>query len=277
MSFTGVSDQQQPILPDSVEALIAGWVWRALGGVLLLLTLLVWVALVSWTSTDPSLTHATGGATRNLLGPAGAVVSDLCLQVFALTSALALIAPVAWGLQLALGEAIPQIRAQVLMMIGGVLLLSGGFSALPIADSWPLAHGYGGFVGDMVFNVLAAVVGLVSSAIATPVAGFAAMTVGAWLFFRSLGISGEALRLAWTIDQTAPQSRAPERGAQFDKSGLRPPPLPEPVDVSRWIRALAAGRGNLGERLASARTQLREPFTDQRRNDRMAREEPARD
>ncbi|MEM1306750.1 MAG: DNA translocase FtsK [Pseudomonadota bacterium] len=277
MSFTGVSDQQQPILPDSVEALIAGWVWRALGGVLLLLTLLVWVALVSWTSTDPSLTHATGGATRNLLGPVGAIVSDLCLQVFALTSALALIAPVVWGLQLALGEAIPRIRAQMLMMIGGVLLLSGGFSALPIADSWPLAHGYGGFVGDMIFNVLAAIVGLVASAIATPIAGFAAMTVGAWLFFRSLGISGEALRLAWTIDQTAPQSQTAARGVQPDKSALRPPPLPEPVDVSRWIRALAAGRGNLGERLASARTQLKEQFVDQRGDRWMTSDETASD
>ena len=48
---------------------------------LAVLTAAGWLSLLTWSAADPSLTHATSGTTRNLLGPFGAILSDLLLQI----------------------------------------------------------------------------------------------------------------------------------------------------------------------------------------------------
>ena len=50
------------------------------GGLLVFCGAAGWLSLLSWSLSDPSLTHATGGPIRNWLGGPGAILSDLLLQ-----------------------------------------------------------------------------------------------------------------------------------------------------------------------------------------------------
>ena len=49
---------------------------RFAGGLLLAIIAVLWLSVMTWSVSDPSLTHATSGVTRNWLGPLGAIVSD---------------------------------------------------------------------------------------------------------------------------------------------------------------------------------------------------------
>ncbi|MHA1553079.1 MAG: DNA translocase FtsK 4TM domain-containing protein, partial [Alphaproteobacteria bacterium] len=51
-------------------------------------------SLATWTVTDPSLSLATEGEIRNVLGWPGAIVSDLFTQMFGLAASLVLLLPV---------------------------------------------------------------------------------------------------------------------------------------------------------------------------------------
>jgi S-DNA-T family DNA segregation ATPase FtsK/SpoIIIE len=74
----------------AASARLRGGLTAALGGALAL-------ALASWRPDDPSLDVSASGAPGNLLGGAGAVVADLCMQ------SLGLAAWVLAGLLLVLG------------------------------------------------------------------------------------------------------------------------------------------------------------------------------
>uniref|UniRef100_UPI001198221F DNA translocase FtsK 4TM domain-containing protein n=1 Tax=Brachyspira hyodysenteriae TaxID=159 RepID=UPI001198221F len=54
-------------------------------------------ALMTWSVADPSLSHATSGPIRNVIGWPGAIGADMMMQIFGLGSIM-LILPVAiWG------------------------------------------------------------------------------------------------------------------------------------------------------------------------------------
>src|SRR5690242_7203381 len=61
------------------------------GLALLTLALLSACALATWSVQDPSLSHATRTPVHNLLGAAGAIASDLLMQLFGLASVVLLL------------------------------------------------------------------------------------------------------------------------------------------------------------------------------------------
>ena len=83
------------------------WFIKAAGIALACAAAFGWLTLLSWSVHDPSLTHATSGATRNWLGPPGAIVSDLLLQAVGLASIFVFLACAAAGAELLLRERIP--------------------------------------------------------------------------------------------------------------------------------------------------------------------------
>ena len=54
-------------------------------------------SLATWTVDDPSLSHATDHAIRNVLGFPGAIISDLLTQLLGLAASLLLLPPVVWA------------------------------------------------------------------------------------------------------------------------------------------------------------------------------------
>jgi S-DNA-T family DNA segregation ATPase FtsK/SpoIIIE len=136
---------------------------RECGGVALMtLAATLAVSLATWSVQDPSLSHATDAPVRNLLGEAGAIGSDLLMQLFGLASTV-LVLPVAIrGWRVAIHRAVDHEWQRLGFWLGGIVLGSGFASCLPNTATWPLPTGLGGVVGDAVLRLPAFVVGQLS-------------------------------------------------------------------------------------------------------------------
>ncbi|MBX6426118.1 MAG: DNA translocase FtsK [Variibacter sp.] len=127
---------------------------RELGGLAMLgLAATAGAALATWSAQDPSLTHATNGPIRNLVGLPGAIASDLMMQLFGLAS-IALWTPVAvWGWRLLSRRPVDRERLRLSAWVLGVLAAAAFASCLPPTASWPLPTGLGGVLGDLVLRL----------------------------------------------------------------------------------------------------------------------------
>src|SRR6185312_4672547 len=119
---------------------------------LLTVTLLGAIALATWSVQDPSLSHATDKSVHNLLGYAGAIFSDLAMQLLGLASVLLLLAPGLVGWRLLAHRPVGE-KWRALMFVLGIVLAAAFTSTLPTIGSWPLPSGLGGVCGDALLKV----------------------------------------------------------------------------------------------------------------------------
>jgi S-DNA-T family DNA segregation ATPase FtsK/SpoIIIE len=163
-----------------------------LSGVLLLVTTAVlWISLVSWSVFDPSLTHATTTQARNFAGPIGAVVSDLLFQTLGFAAALALVAPLVWSIEMMRSERVFNARSKLGFYPLSVLTLAGAISAFPVFQGWPLRHGYGGLLGDGLFNLAVKLFGMVNEERAPLAAGLVLAAAAIQMSGRAIGFEPE--------------------------------------------------------------------------------------
>jgi S-DNA-T family DNA segregation ATPase FtsK/SpoIIIE len=193
MAFAAVD--RAPLLPASLEERLKAWLCTALGYLVLLACLAGGLSLLTWSVVDPSLTHATGGFTRNALGPLGAILSDVLMQMLGLAGVLALLPPVFWGLQLVASGRLEAVRPKMVMAPFAVVLLAAALSALPTATAWPLHHGFGGLLGDMALALLAQFLAVINPERAHAAAGLFYCAAGLLVMLASLGLSRRDLRL----------------------------------------------------------------------------------
>jgi S-DNA-T family DNA segregation ATPase FtsK/SpoIIIE len=173
------------LISSEMEDRLLGLASRA-GGVLLLAGVGgAWASLLTWSQSDPSLTHAAGGAPTNMLGAAGAIFADVMLNTLGFAAVFLLLAPMFWGIELMLAERILANRKKTSIFPLSLLLLAGGFASLPVAASWPFSHSFGGIVGDWVYKLSATVFSIAGLESALPLAGLAFFVGG----FASLGYS----------------------------------------------------------------------------------------
>ena len=84
-------------LPAAIREALARRLRELAGLALLSLSGVAAAALMTWSVQDPSLSHATSRAIRNIVGYPGAIGADLLMQILGL-GAIMLILPVAvWG------------------------------------------------------------------------------------------------------------------------------------------------------------------------------------
>jgi S-DNA-T family DNA segregation ATPase FtsK/SpoIIIE len=152
-------------------------------------------SLLTWSAADPSLTRATSSAARNLLGPPGAILSDMLIQMLGLAGVFVLLPPLFWALQLLTCEQPPGLRGKLVLAPLAVLFLAGALSALPSASSWPLHHGYGGVLGDLGLGLLASLLAHVNADRSAAAAGLFYFAAGLMVLMSSLGLTREELRL----------------------------------------------------------------------------------
>src|ERR1700674_3554143 len=81
-------------LPASIREALARRLRELTGLALLSLSAVGAAALMTWSVQDPSLSHATSRASRNIVGYPGAIFADLLMQILGL-GAIMLILPVA--------------------------------------------------------------------------------------------------------------------------------------------------------------------------------------
>ena len=173
------------LLSVDMEDRLLGWLSRAGGALLLAGVAAAWASLLTWSKSDPSLTHAAGGAPTNMFGAGGAIFADVMLNTLGFASVFLLLAPMFWGIELMIAERIFANRKKTSIFPLSVFLLAGGFAALPVTASWPFAHSFGGIVGDWLFRLTATLFSLAGMERALPLAGLAYFLGG----FAALGYS----------------------------------------------------------------------------------------
>ena len=123
----------------------------------------------------------------------GAVLSDLLLQTLGFGAVFVLLPPVIWGLELALVRHVPDFRSKIALFPLGILLLAGACSALPVPARWPLYHGMGGILGDVLFNVVNNVFATINSERSGLATGLVFASTGFGALIQNLGLSGRDL------------------------------------------------------------------------------------
>lgn len=197
---TGV-DERRPFLPDAVEGRVLLWAGRGAGVVLAGLAAAGWLSLLSWSVHDPSFTHATNIATRNWMGPPGAVLADLMLQTLGLAAIFAFLACAGWAAELLLRERVPGWRFRAGLFPVALLALAAAFSSLPVPASWPLHNGLGGIFGDAVFGFVGGLFSIVLGARGGAFGGLLLFAGAACLLGTVLGVSQRELGLLWQRSQ----------------------------------------------------------------------------
>ena len=248
-----IGSNSQRLLPASLEARLIGTLGRGLGVVLLLVLAAVWASLVSWSVTDPSLSHATGGPIRNALGAPGAIIADLLLQTLGLAAAIALLPLMIWAFEMTLSERVPALSTRLTFYPLAVLALAGAVSALPTTASWPITHGLGGILGDVIFDALSSVLRLFSTGSASAATAILLGGLGFAALSRAAGFAGNSI-LRW------PSTRHDARNPAWN-APREPMWSTAPARAKSLVTALGALRPSSfrGETASRPASETREP------------------
>ncbi|MBR0935206.1 DNA translocase FtsK [Bradyrhizobium jicamae] len=146
-------------LPHSLRESLARRLRELMGLGLIALAGILAAALMTWSVQDPSLSHATSRAIRNVLGYPGAIGADLLMQILGL-GAIMLILPVAvWGWRMLTHRPFDREALRLGCWILCTVIAAGFASCWPHNTAWPLPTGLGGVVGDALVRAPAVVLG----------------------------------------------------------------------------------------------------------------------
>jgi DNA segregation ATPase FtsK/SpoIIIE, S-DNA-T family len=146
-------------LPASIRDALARRLREVAGLCLIALAGVAAAALMTWSVQDPSLSHATSRAIRNVLGYPGAIGADLLMQILGL-GAIMLILPVAvWGWRMLTHRTFDREALRLGCWILCTIIAAGFASCWPHGGAWPLPTGLGGVVGDALVRAPAVIFG----------------------------------------------------------------------------------------------------------------------
>ena len=146
-------------LPASIREALARRLRELAGLALISLSGVAAAALMTWSVQDPSLSHATSRAIRNIVGYPGAIGADLLMQIIGL-GAIMLILPVAvWGWRMLTHRTFDREALRIACWILCTVISAGFASCWTHGGSWPLPTGLGGVVGDALVRAPAVVFG----------------------------------------------------------------------------------------------------------------------
>src|SRR6202163_4288982 len=146
-------------LPASIREALTRRLRELTGLALLSLSGVGSAALMTWSVQDPSLSHATSRAIRNIVGYPGAIFADLLMQILGL-GAIMLILPVAVrGWRMLTHRTFDREALRIACWILCAVISAGFASCWPHGGAWPLPTGLGGVVGDALVRAPAVVFG----------------------------------------------------------------------------------------------------------------------
>jgi S-DNA-T family DNA segregation ATPase FtsK/SpoIIIE len=146
-------------LPASMREALRRRLRECAGLGLITLSGVIAAAMMTWSVRDPSLSHATSRAIRNVLGYPGAIGADLLMQILGL-GAVMLILPIAvWGWRMLTHRNFDREALRLGCWILCTALAAGFASCWPHNGAWPLPTGLGGVVGDALVRAPAIVFG----------------------------------------------------------------------------------------------------------------------
>src|SRR3954469_19279497 len=115
--------------------------------------------LITWSVQDPSLSHATSRAIRNIVGYPGAIGADLLMQILGLGSIMLILPIAVWGWRMLTHRTFDREALRSACWILSAVMSAGFASCWPHGGAWPLPTGLGGVVGDALVRAPAVVFG----------------------------------------------------------------------------------------------------------------------
>jgi S-DNA-T family DNA segregation ATPase FtsK/SpoIIIE len=116
-------------------------------------------ALMTWSVQDPSLSHATSRAIRNIVGYPGAIGADLLMQILGLGSIMLVLPVAVWGWRMLTHRYFDREALRIGCWILTTVIAAGFASCFSHGGAWPLPTGLGGVVGDALVRAPAVVFG----------------------------------------------------------------------------------------------------------------------
>jgi DNA segregation ATPase FtsK/SpoIIIE, S-DNA-T family len=146
-------------LPASIREALTRRIRELTGVGLISLSAVATAALTTWSVQDPSFSHATSRAIRNVVGYPGAIGADLLMQILGL-GAIMLILPIAvWGWRMVNHRPFDRQALRFGCWVLCTVIAAGFASCWPKSAAWPLPTGLGGVVGDALVRAPAVVFG----------------------------------------------------------------------------------------------------------------------
>src|SRR6266851_4701797 len=201
-------------LPASIREALARRLRELAGLSLIALSGVAAAALMTWSVQDPSLSHATSRAIRNIVGYPGAIFADLLMQILGL-GAIMLILPVAVrGWRMLTHRTFDREALRLACWILCAVISAGFASCWPHGGAWPLPTGLGGVVGDALVRAPAVVFGPpgISYRLVLGIVLFAA-GVATFLFASGMGSRPQEDELATVEDDDAPFTEEDDDGS----------------------------------------------------------------
>jgi DNA segregation ATPase FtsK/SpoIIIE, S-DNA-T family len=146
-------------LPPSIREVLGRRLRELLGLGLIALSGVVAAALMTWSVQDPSLSHATSRAIRNIVGYPGAIGADLLMQILGLGSIMLILPIAVWGWRMLTHRSFDREALRLACWLLATVLAAGFASCFKHGGAWPLPTGLGGVVGDALVRAPAVVFG----------------------------------------------------------------------------------------------------------------------
>src|ERR1700730_2946622 len=125
-------------------------VFEAMGLALLVATVLLALAMVSYNSADPSANLAVDAVPRNMLGRDDAWIVDWLFRIFGMAAALVPFILLIWSVRLLLGRGLAWFWLRLLLAPPVAALAALALAVLPTPGFWPLKkEGLGGLIGQL--------------------------------------------------------------------------------------------------------------------------------
>jgi DNA segregation ATPase FtsK/SpoIIIE, S-DNA-T family len=146
-------------LPTSIRDALVRRLRELMGLGLIAVAMIATAALATWSVQDPSLSHATSRAIKNMLGYPGAIFSDLLMQILGLGAIMVILPTAVWGWRMVTHRNFDREALRLGSWVLCMVIAAGFASCWPRSPSWPLPTGLGGVVGDALVRAPAVVFG----------------------------------------------------------------------------------------------------------------------
>ncbi len=223
-------------LPASIREMLLRQLRSLTGLGLIALSGVTGAALMTWSVQDPSLSHATSRAIRNIMGYPGAIGADLLMQILGLGAIMMMLTVAVWGWRMLTRRHFDREALRLGCWILCTAFASGFASCWPHGGAWPLPTGLGGVVGDALVRAPALVLG--------PLGVFYRIIFGA-LFFAAM-----AATFLFASGMGAKERELPELDEDetaFDEDDDR-----GSVSLGWLVHAAMSAKARLGRLLAMA-------------------------
>ena len=148
------TNRKSAFLPVGAEQYMRAKLAEGAGLALIAAALVLFAALISYNSSDPSLNTASGGDIANITGLAGAMVSDILLQTLGLAGGLLVVVAMGWGWRLWKDHGLRRTWLRIGLLPVGLLAATVALAVARTPESWPLGGGLGGYAGNWLLAAL---------------------------------------------------------------------------------------------------------------------------